>query len=238
MIKGLFINKAGMLPQQRRLEIAANNLANSNTIGFKKEKIYFRQLIQEVLDPGNDENRMPGVTETDFSEGVLKQTNNPLDVAIVGEGFFVIETDEGELYTRNGNFTLDADGRLITQNGYPVATDGGEMQLIGQSVQITEHGEIVMDGQIVGRLRIVTFDDPRLLQRVQSTYFAAGEATPIELTENEINLRTGYLETSNVNPLDELLEMIEVNRLYELGQKSIKAQDETLEKLINQAGRL
>ena len=237
MIKGLFISKAGMLPHQYRLQIATANLANSNTIGYKKERVYFRELMDTMLNASENE-RNRGVTETDFSQGVLKETHNPLDVAIVGEGFFVVETDEGELYTRNGNFTLDEEGRLVTSNGYLVATDGGRLQLTDKSMQISEKGYILVDGQIVGRLRIVTFDDPQLLHRVENTYFSIGDAALIELDENEVELRIGYLETSNVNVLNELVTMIDINRMYELGQKSIQAQNETLEKLLNQAGRL
>lgn len=238
MLKGLFVNKAGMLAQQRRLDVAANNLANLNTVGFKKERVFFRRLLEAMANPAEDNNRAPGSTRLDFSQGTLKETGNPLNVAIDGNGFFVIQTEQGTFYTRNGAFQLDGEGRLVTADGYPVATDGGEVQIAGGSARITEKGDILVDGQSVGRLRIVDFDDPQLLKPVGSTHFAPGDATEKELTAEEINLRPGYLETSNVDPISEMITLIEVNREYELAQKSIHTQDSSLDKLINQAGRI
>jgi len=237
MIRGLFTSKAGMLPQQRRLEIAAQNLANINTIGYKRERIAFHNVLKPFLDEDIDENRYPGTTSVDFSQGVLMQTNNPLDVAIEGDGFFVIETSQGELYTRNGHFSLDAEGRLVTEEGLPVVLSEGDVQIQGQSVSINEKGEIIVDNNVVGRLRIVTFDDLSQLEKLKGSYFRATNTQVVDLSEDDIQLRSGYLETSNVNALDELTNMIEINRYYELGQKSIKAQDETLQSLLNQAGR-
>jgi len=238
MLKGLFVNKAGMLAQQRRLDVAANNLANLNTIGFKKENVFFRRLLEAMANPVDDNTRATGATRLDFSQGTLKETGNPLNVAVDGRGFFVIQTEQGTFYTRNGAFQLDGEGRLVTVDGYAVATDGGEVQIAGGSVSITEKGEILVDGKTVGRLRIVDFDDPHLLEPVGSTHFALGEATEKEMTAEEINLRPGYLETSNVDPIAEMVTLIEVNREYELAQKSIHSQDSSLDKLINQAGRI
>lgn len=236
MIKGLYINKAGMLPQQRRLDISANNLANINTVGYKKEVLFFRKLIDAMGD--SEDSQVFTTTSIDFSPGELKQTGNPLNIAIAGEGFFVIQTEAGEVFTRNGNFTLDEQGRLVTQDGYPVMTDSGELQLAGQEIHFTEKGEIVVDNQVVGRLRLVRFDQPEKLVRIGSSYFREGDAIENELTPEEVDLRPGYLEGSNVEPIREMIEMIELNRQYELGQKSISTQDKTLDKLINQAGRL
>lgn len=238
MLKGLFVNKTGMLIQQRRLEIAANNLANLNTIGFKKENIFFQKLVEALADPReSDGNRTPGSTRVDFQAGAFQKTGNPLDVAIGGEGFFEVQGDEGTFYTRNGSFRLDAQGRLVTADGNPVMSDGGEIQIAGSNATINEKGEILVDGQSVGRLKVVTFDDPQLLVKVGGTYFEEGQATAEPLPAEEIDLRPGYLEGSNVDAVREMVGMIELNREYELGQKAIKAQDDTLDKLINQAGR-
>ncbi len=238
MLKGLFVNKTGMLIQQRRLDIAANNLANLNTVGFKKDKIFFHELAKALADPAEgDANRTPGITEIDFAQGTFRQTDNPLDVAIVGEGFFVIQGEQGEYYTRNGAFHLSENGALVNQFGDSVITDGGEVQLSGASVSINENGEILVDGQSAARLRLVTFDDPQQLVRIGSSYFEAGEAGPEDIPSESITVRAGYLEEANVDPLLEMVSMIELNRQYELGQKSIKTQDDTLDKLINKAGR-
>ena len=193
MLKGLYLSKAGMLPQKQQLEVAANNLANINTIGYKKEDIFFRHLVNAVnaSDPAQGEQKI------DFSEGALRHTGNPLDAAIVGDGFFVVQTDQGEAYTRNGSFSLDGEGRLVTQSGDPVLSDSGELQIQGKSVKINEKGELLVDGHIRG----------------------------------------GFLEGSNVNGIQEMISLIDLNRNYELGQKSIQSQDRTLDKLINEAGR-
>ncbi|NIR48910.1 MAG: flagellar hook-basal body complex protein, partial [candidate division Zixibacteria bacterium] len=178
-----------------------------------------------------------GNAKIDFSPGNLRKTDNPLDVAISGDGFFVVQTEEGNFYTRNGSFRLDATGRLVTQDGYSVLTDAGELQIHGGSVRLSESGEIVMNDQIVGRLRLVTFEDLRSLEKVGDAHFRLREGAELELPAAETNLRPGYLEGSNVNSISEMVSMIELNRQYELGQRAIKTQDETLERLINQAGR-
>ncbi len=233
MLKGLYLSKAGMLPQKQQLEVAANNLANINTIGYKKEDIFFRHLVNAVnaSDPAQGEQKI------DFSEGALRHTGNPLDAAIVGDGFFVVQTDQGEAYTRNGSFSLDGEGRLVTQSGDPVLSDSGELQIQGKSVKINEKGELLVDGQSVGRLRIVTFDDPQRLLRIGKNYFSQGDTVPSDVPEDDVDIRGGFLEGSNVNGIQEMISLIDLNRNYELGQKSIQSQDRTLDKLINEAGR-
>ncbi len=237
MLKGLFVSKAGMLAQQRRLEIAANNLANANTLGFKQTKIHFTEVLDAILDEGNDDNRIPGQTQIDFTQGQLKKTGNPLDLAIGGEGFFVLQGPQGELFTRNGNFTLNAAGELVNQDGYPVLTTQGVFQVSGEQITINESGEILVDGQVVATLRVVTFDNPGQLEALSNSFFRAPNATYRELDPTEIHVLPGYLEGSNVNPLNELIELIDINRQFELAQKSAKTQDESLGQLFNRAGR-
>ncbi len=243
MLKSLFVNKAGMLEQQRRLDIAANNLANLNTIGYKKDTVFFHKLAEAIAESsaesGNsDQNRTPGASQVFFSMGALQHTDNPLDVAISGDGFFVVQGEEGNYYTRNGNFQLDGEGKIVTPDGFTVMTDGGALQVSGGKIRINEQGEITVNNQTVGRLRIVKFDNPHQLERVGNAYFKGDNAGEQELPTEAINLRPGFLELSNVEPIMEMVRMIEINREYELGQKTIHAQDQTLEKLINQAGRL
>ncbi len=239
MLKSLFVNKTGMLMQQRRLDISANNLANLNTVGFKKDKVFFHQLAEALAEPGEmDENRAPGTSRVDFSPGALQHTGNSLDVAIDGEGFFVIQTPEGNYYTRAGSFHLDGEGRLVTPDGYPVVTDGGELQIAGGNASMNERGEVIVNGQSVGRLRVVGFADLTRLERVGDAYYKSNGGGEEDIAPEEINLRIGYLELSNVNPIMEMIHMIEINREFELGQKAIHTQDQTLDKLINQAGRM
>ncbi len=237
MIKGLFISKAGMLPQKAALEVTAKNLANLNTIGYKKQRFFIRHLLDAMAGQSpHENNKALGDTDTDFSPGTLKQTDNPLDVAISGDGFFVIQVNGENLYTRNGSFTLDGEGRLVTLEGDPVVTDGGEVQLQGGKVTINEQGQILVNDRPVARLKIVTFDDPAALERLSGTYFAPGNASETEPDPASIQLRPGYLETSNVDPVQEMVQLIELNREFSLNQKMIRSQDRTLEQLIQKAG--
>ncbi|MCB0263614.1 MAG: flagellar basal-body rod protein FlgF [Calditrichia bacterium] len=238
MINSIYLNKTGMIIQQRRLDVSTNNLANINTVGYKKDGVFFHKLAEALADTGEaDANRLPGSSNVDFSLGTMQRTDNPLDVAINGEGFFVIQGEDGEYFSRNGSFQLDGEGRLVTIDGHSVVTDGGEIQIAGGEVRFNEKGEIIVDGQSVGRLRIATFEDPQQLERIGDAYFKAGTAGATDLPNEEIDLRAGYLELSNVDPVMEMVNMIEINREYELGQKVINTQDNTLDKLINQTGR-
>ncbi|GAB4336190.1 MAG: flagellar basal-body rod protein FlgF [Calditrichia bacterium] len=242
MIKGLHIAKAGMLPQQRRLEVNANNLANMNTIGYKKDKVYFRNLINEKLSEETDNDQAAantGAVVTDFTRGSFKETGNPFDLAIDGEGFFVINTPKGEFYTRNGNFSLNPEGRLITADGYSVMGNSGEIQINGTDIRITDNGTIMVDGQNVDALRIVKFEDPTQIIKMGSSYFSQAEgADVIDMDASEIKIRTGFLEGSNVSGMEEMVSMIELYHQFEMGQKVIASQNQTLEKLINDASRV
>ncbi len=240
MLKGLFIARAGMIPRQHRLDVVANNLANINTIGYKKDELFFNKLIK-AMAPGADgevDTTDPLKEITDFSPGMLRKTDNPLDVAIVGEGFFTIRTEDGEVFTRNGNFTLDAEGRLITQDGHPVLGRNGEIQVSSGEVTITDNGTVMVNGEAVDQLKIVTFEDPTLLTKIGKTYFADSEdAGMITIPAEEVRVKPGYLEGSNVNGMDEMVLMIALYREFELGQRTIVTMDRTLDKLINDAGR-
>jgi flagellar basal-body rod protein FlgF len=242
MIKGLYTSKAGMLSRQRQLEINANNLANINTNGYKKNQVFFRHLIdfmQGAKDGNADLKIAQGDEVLDFSNGPLRQTDNPLDLAVVGDGFFVVQTPQGEVYTRNGNFTLDTQGKLVTQDGYSVMGASGEVQISGSDVRISEDGTITVDGTEADKIRLVKFDDPTGLLKIGGTYFSdEDDAMPMDVAPESVELRQGYLEGSNVSGIQEVVEMIEMYRQFEMAQKAVSTQDQTLEKLINDAGRL
>lgn len=241
MIKGLYISKAGMLPRQRQLDIVANNLANMNTVGYKKDQVFIRHLLDSVQAVTN-ENEMVltrDEAQTDFSPGSLFETGNPLDLAIVGEGFFVIQTPEQNLYTRNGNFTLDGRGRLVTADGYPVMGSGGEIQLAGGDISFGEDGSLMVNGQAVDKIRVVRFEDPSQLTKIGGTYFTEERMGMAEdINPDKLQLRQGYLEGSNVTGIEEMVKMIELYRQFQMAQKAVTTQDQTLEKLINDGGRL
>ena len=246
MSGGMYLAAAGALVQQMRLEVLANNVANISTIGYKGEKSIFR-VAEEP--PKQDPQTTPGViqplspyappfsTVIDFSQGAIRQTGNPLDLAISGSGFFSIQTPDGVQYTRQGSFTLNAEGVLITPDGYPVMGEGGEIVLEEGTLEIDMQGSVVVDGDEVGRLQINDFPTSDALKKAGNGRFVASDtATRGERPENT-RLRQGYLEAANVNPVRAMTEMIETSRAFEAYQKVIQSADEATSKSINDVGK-
>lgn len=243
MIKGLYISRAGMDPKMSRMDIIANNLANINTIGYKRDALFMRKLEELTSEQLQANGGLPGLHAeqfTSYTAGALKQTNNPLDVAIQGDGFFVIETPGGQMYTRNGNFSLASDGTLVTGQGHPVLGEGGhilfrESEKIDTAVlSIDERGLISVDGEPVGRLRVVTFDSLRELKK-EGGYFSANNEPEIELVPGEgVSLiRQGFIEESNVDAIQEMVYMIELSRNFESYQRMIQVQDSSLDQTMS-----
>ncbi len=247
MIKGIYTSAVGMMPNKLKIDVIANNLANIATTGFRKDNIFVRILDNAVLDINkNGGNELSGllITEyTSFDQGNLKQTGNPLDLAINGKGFFAVQTPEGLRYTRNGNFTLTSDGKIVNSNGHILLGSDGEIRLPDISktgnveIRIAKDGEIYNGDKLIGRVKVVWFDDLTRLKKVSSVYFVADEnAGEIELTDG-FEIYQGFLEESNVNAVEELVRMIEANRIYESCYKAVQHQDETLSKA-NEVGKL
>jgi len=174
----------------------------------------------------------------DFSPGQLARTDDPLDVAIDGDGYFVIQTDNGERFTRNGNFSVSPDGILVTSDGHPMQGLAGSVFLPDGAITIGHDGNIEVDGLNVGRLRIARFADPTVLVRASSSLFMIGD--PIAQPEDDPDsiIRQGFLELSNVNTIEELINMISMMRIYESDQRAVAIQDETLGRAINDLGRV
>jgi flagellar basal-body rod protein FlgG len=230
-----------------RLEMLANNVANINTVGYKGEKAVFR--VPEETAPEEEtppEDRMqplspyapPFSTMVDFSPGAIQQTGNPLDVALDGEGFFNIQTPDGVQYTRQGSFTLDSDGVLVTQDGYPVLGEGGEITIENGRVEIDATGGVFVDGDEVGRLEVTGFTDNGSLEKAGNGRFVATDPALVGDRPENTTLEQGYLESANVNPVRAMTEMIETSRAFEAYQKVIHSADEATEKSINSVGRV
>lgn len=232
---------------ERRLNVSANNLANVDTPGFKKELITFREVLMRKYPRGWRTFKEVTV-KTDFQQGPVEFTGNPLDVAIMGEGFFKVETPQGVAYTRAGNFRLDAQRRLVTPEGYPVLANGapiivdpglakgGLITLENQRFLINADGTISVDGTEVGRLDIVTFDDlSALKRRGENLFVLEGEAQEIPVENPEI--RQGHLELSNADPLEEMVNLIDIQREFEAIQKTISGNDENTSRMIETYGR-
>ncbi|PIE67123.1 MAG: flagellar basal-body rod protein FlgF [Deltaproteobacteria bacterium] len=246
MSGGMYLAAAGALVQQMRLNTLANNVANIDTVGFKGEMTVFQDPEQGPASlPETDADRIqplspyapPFHTVVDFGQGALKQTGNPLDVAINGDGFFTIQTPDGPQYTRQGSFTRDEDGTLITPDGYPVLGEGGEITLQAGIIDIDSQGTIYVNGDEIDRFQVVDFENRLGLQKVGNGRFAAPQdaqtTEPAEIT----SLNQGYLEQSNVNAVRAMTEMIETSRAFTAYQKVIQTADDATEKSINDVGK-
>ena len=243
MIKGIYASGSGMVPRMMKLEVIANNLANISTTGFKRDNIFVQILKDTGISQskgGGDLSGLDVKEYTDFAEGSMSQTSNPLDLAIQGPGFFTVQSPTGTCYTRNGSFSLSTNGTLVTSQGYPVLGTGGPIQLpdvrkLSQGdIVINQSGEVTFDGKIISRLRIANFADMSALKKEGGTYFVS--TAPEKGTEadgKDIVIRQGQLEESNVNGIEEMIEMIELSRSFESAQKTMLYQDSTLEKAMD-----
>jgi flagellar basal-body rod protein FlgG len=174
---------------------------------------------------------------TDHSQGSLERTGRDLDLAIDGDGFFVVDTPQGEAYTRNGSFTISPEGLLVDSRGNPVLSDAGELYLAGGEVSVSADGEVSVAGEPVGKLRLVDFPKPYQLTKTAGALLSASDQV-IPEPAGLATVRQGYLERSNVDVLREMVEMIASYRAFETGQRMIQIQDESLAKATNDLGRV
>ena len=258
MVKGLYTAYTGMINQEHRMDVLTNNLANADTNGYKKEGATaqsFDSILAYKIKDNSEGYRLakrtgvhnPGVKigegYTDFSQGPLKTTENPYDLALTDKGFFAVEfTDkQGETsvkYTRDGNFTLNESGELVTQDGDRVLGTNGQPVKIDplKDTQINVQGQIIQDGKVAATIQVTDFEDYNYLKRYGETYFE-----PIDgATENDTTAKVyaGYLETSNISVVTEMVNMITVSRAYETNQKVITTYDGTLDIAANQLGKV
>ncbi|HVY90011.1 MAG TPA: flagellar basal-body rod protein FlgF [Hyphomonadaceae bacterium] len=215
---------------QQRMDTTANNLANMTTAGFKTEHLVMRKLSERPAAASDSPTDITFVDawrlQRDFSAGPLEQTGSPLDMAIDGKGFFAVQTADGEAYTRDGRFSMDNQGRIVTRNGDPVMGEGGPIQVnpSGGPISVSHEGSISQDGTVVGKVRVVEFKTPGGLEKTGENYWRATDETP-GAPENS-KVASGFLENSNVNPVSELTQMIEISRTYESVSKMIAQSDE------------
>jgi flagellar basal-body rod protein FlgG len=257
MINSLWIAKTGMETQQMQLDIISNNLANVSTTGFKRANAVFEDLmyqnLRQVGSNTSEQSQLPtglqiglGVravaTSRSFAQGNLQQSSNNLDVAIQGNGFFQVTLPDGTInYTRDGSFQVDSQGRLVTQSGLPIA-NGITVPANAQSVSIAANGTVTatipgnVTPQPIGTIALASFVNPAGLDpRGQNLYAesaASGQPnTGTPGTNGLGSVMQGYLETSNVNVVQELVTMIQTQRAYEMNSKAIQTSDQMLQKL-------
>ncbi len=263
MLKGLYTAYTGMIQEQQRMDTLTNNLANSDTVGFKKEGLTSQSFDSVFVDKIKDGSEAyhygrrigtanPGVkigeSYVDWSEGAFEVTDNEVDFAIGGKGFFTIEftNKAGEtktMYTRDGNFQVTTDGYLVTTDGDYVLGKGagGQGQRIKldptQNFRVDTEGYIYQNDQVVGQMQLTDFADYNYLEHYGENYYYPVEGAELQ-DATGAKIFQGYLESSNVGIVSEMVEMISVSRQYEANQKIIQTYDRSLEIAVTQLGRL
>lgn len=248
MLSALRSASAGMTAGLIMQDILANNVANVTTAGYKRDAAvlhgFQKTLAAELGRPAAGAAAAAAgevsvsQVATYFTDGPIRPTGNELDVAIVGKGFFVVEAGGGEAYTRAGNFTLDSQRQLVTPAGYPVLGQGGPIQLPPGKVVFGEDGAVIVEGNEIDKLRIVTFQDESQLVKDGSGVFRGGpRARPQEGAEDVGTVHQGCLEQSNVSAVREMVDMIAAFRYYEANAKALQTADSLLDKAVNDIGR-
>ena len=235
MNKGIYIALSGSIQKQNQINTVTHNVANATTLGFKKDRISFHEhLISRIsgMPESDDGKSMTDLTEvrTDYSQGSLFATGNPLDIALNGKGFFEFE---GNVFGRKGNFQIDRAGYIVASNGRRVQGAAGPIQIPpgGGRIDVGPDGQVAVDGVPIGTIRVVDFRNPDSLVALSDGEYRSPEA-PIASTAS---LSSGYLEASNVNAVREMIEMITTLREFEIYQKAIRVFDDATARVLELA---
>ncbi len=235
MLSGKYRALAGALSREQAMDNISNNLANINTVGFKKDQLNFRVVLEEAKQGVDNEtyNKQLKGSATDFSQGAFKVTNNPYDIAIDGEGFFKVSAGNNTFYTRNGAFVLDKNGALKTSDGFKVLDDSGQPLIINNTgadnITFNENGNIFVNGAQIGRLQIFTIDDTTKLQKAGNQLFKL-DSSGNETEQEEARIIQGSLELSNTNIMAEMALMIDNGHKFDMLHKVIKSYSTLSEK--------
>lgn len=249
MIRSFYIAGTAMATQADKLDVLTNNLTNVDTSGYKKDKLISRSFSDVLIERQNDpyvmnisnklgyQNDGVHIDEivTDFGQSGFEETARLSDLALEGTGFFVIDTPEGNMYTRDGNFFVNADGDLVTSDGYYLAGQNGHIHVGAGEFTIDSQGNVVVDGQTVNRVSLATFDDLGALRKNKNNLYTTNQAARMPAN---ITVKQGCLETSNVDTSEELVKMMEVTRAFSFNQRVLTMVDQSLEKTVNEVGRV
>lgn len=258
MLKNIYSPLSGALAQQKVLDLIANNLANMNTTGFKGDRVSFTLLepepekrydsplppanfkvgIEQLMHLRGNEMAYVGVADVtrDPSQGPAIQTHNPTDLMIEGEGMLAVETPDGTRYTRSGALGISRDGFLVTQAGHPIRGEKGSIPVRAGAFQINDGGEVWQNNQLVDRIQLYKFDDPKALEREGMNYFYYGGTPEGARLVARPEVRQGFLEGSNVNAIKDMTNMIIAHRSYEAYQKAVQNFDQMMQKSSNSIG--
>lgn len=248
MIRGIYTAAMGMLLDMSKVDTTANNLANIETVGYKKDKLIFRAYQDRAIYALPDKrNPIGNLTYSavvddvylDTSQGVIQQTGNLLDLAIDSDGYFALQGESTIYYTRAGNFRLDAEGYVVNPDGLRLLDENS------QPVQFQDGYSIDQDGyvkdrlnNIVTRIGVYTFEDSSSLRKIGYTLFEPTDESGEAVAAENFRILPGYVELSNVNALMEMTKLIEAQRHFEISQKVVVVEDEMLAKLMSQVGSL
>jgi len=243
MISGLYSAATALDAAEARHRIASENLAHIHQPGHRRriiEQTTFEHALSQVQDTNGyaktlGANVSEATIHVDHSSGVLEQTQRPLDLAIQGDGFFTIEGPDGPLYTKNGRFHINTDGTLVTVDGLPVRGQSGPLTIppgtSGSSLAVGMDGNVVVNGASIGQLELTSFVNPQELQTAGASLFS--DPANAEQQDIEIQVLQGYVERSNVSPIDELVNIMVSSRQYEAATKVLTAIDRSIEQRID-----
>jgi len=280
-LKNIWVPLSGQIAQQRKVETIANNIANANTAGFKKDRLVFKEHLT-ALTKGSDDIDLPNKewspddfyrsqgaenayvkvdgSYTNFEQGDLKPTNNPLDMALFGKGFFEVLTPTGIRFTRKGNFAVSKDGELVTDRGYkllsPPKADGSQggdqpaqISDIGDiskriikvppktRISVSKEGEIFSNQGVLGKISVVEFKDIHALKKQGNALFINNDSKNVKRESISTTVNQGFMEGSNVNAIQEMSELIKAHRHFENIQKAINTYDSISGKAANDIAR-
>lgn len=254
MLKGLYTAAMGMNVQSKRMDVISNDLANAGTTGYKKDVVTVSSFKDEYLKRLDDSQNfisnegtigkitygaMVDEIYTNFQQGAIAATGDDTNIAIQGDGFFVVQTPNGTAYTRDGSFLVNGEGDLVTSEGYQVMGQDGPISFgedfftNGGKIVVQSNGTIYLGNEYVDTIDIASFEDKRTLTKLDDNLYTSN-GNRSEFTGSLIQ---GYLEVSNVNTVDAMVDMINVARAYEANQKVIQTMDTVLGKVVNDLGR-
>jgi flagellar basal-body rod protein FlgF len=228
---------SGAVVQMRRLEVTAQDLANINTSGYKGQRLSFSEVLANRLPLDERPGGLVAVAgqRTNLGQGVIQGTGNPTNLALEGDGFFVVKTIRGERYTRNGAFTLKADGTLVTLQGDALLGESGPIQITGTKMEVAGDGTVTSNDGELGKLRIVRFADPRRAVKEGANLFVSDPANVQPVTDPRV--LQGSLEQSNMSPIDGMIALITLNRQFEASQRAMTLMDSATQKMLSDGAR-
>ena len=250
MLRSFYIASTGMLVQRKKMDVITNNITNSETTGYKKDQLLSRSfkdmMIARINDPAvinistpvGLQNTGVHIDEviTNFTQGNMEETGRLSDMAIEGSGFFAISTTAGERYTRDGSFGVNSQGYLVTADGNYVQGENGRILVGSSKFSIDGQGNVTVNGASAGKLKIVTFADSAGLRKEGNNLYYNYNTSAV--ANGQYNVKQGFLEGSNIDIAQEMVDMMAVSRTYDTNQRMVKMIDETLSKTVNDVGRV